>query len=558
MGVPFFFKKILDSERKYNKKILSEKIEQPIENLYIDGNCAIHPQCFEIADSMIDIEDINLKEDCMIEQIIKYFDHIENYVNPTKTVFLAIDGVAPMAKINQQRKRRIKSLVDNNLKNEIKKKYNKKISNWSNHVISPGTKFMEKLHIKLINHYKNKNINITYIYSSYHTHGEGEHKILQDIKKNKRDKSVIYGLDADLIFLTLVSNISNLYLLRESSTFRNKQNNNIGLDNFIYVSIDNVKKIINCQIQDRISFFSEFNTKINHINDYIFICFLIGNDFLPHPPSIDLRKEGLDMIIDSYVLSYIKTKKKLIKIKDNTIIINNYMFMEIIKILGSKEYDYFTITYPRYMAKNKKCFDKSEYDIDIWKLDNLININIDDNVQLGIGRSSDWKTRYYENYFYTSDEFEINRIIELYLEGLKWVSEYYFNKCTNWKWFYPYDHIPFMSDIYKYIKNKSFCIDNINIKKSNPIDILTQLLIILPVQYSYTLPKSYKQLLKGSILDMFPSEVKLDYLYKDMLWQCEPKLPIIDINRIANEIKKIEISSNSNIRNQNLDNFIFK
>ena len=558
MGVPFFFKKILDSERKYNKKILSEKIEQPIENLYIDGNCAIHPQCFEIADSMIDIEDINLKEDCMIEQIIKYFDHIENYVNPTKTVFLAIDGVAPMAKINQQRKRRIKSLVDNNLKNEIKKKYNKKISNWSNHVISPGTKFMEKLHIKLIKHYKNKKNNITYIYSSYHTHGEGEHKILQDIKKNKRDKSVIYGLDADLIFLTLVSNISNLYLLRESSTFRNKQNNNIGLDNFIYVSIDNVKKIINCQIQDRISFFSEFNTKINHINDYIFICFLIGNDFLPHPPSIDLRKEGLDMIIDSYVLSYIKTKKKLIKIKDNTIIINNYMFMEIIKILGSKEYDYFTITYPRYMAKNKKCFDKSEYDIDIWKLDNLININIDDNVQLGIGRSSDWKTRYYENYFYTSDEFEINRIIELYLEGLKWVSEYYFNKCTNWKWFYPYDHIPFMSDIYKYIKNKSFCIDNINIKKSNPIDILTQLLIILPVQYSYTLPKSYKQLLKGSILDMFPSEVKLDYLYKDMLWQCEPKLPIIDINRIANEIKKIEISSNSNIRNQNLDNFIFK
>ena len=173
MGVPFFFKKILDSERKYNKKILSEKIEQPIENLYIDGNCAIHPQCFEIADSMIDIEDINLKEDCMIEQIIKYFDHIENYVNPTKTVFLAIDGVAPMAKINQQRKRRIKSLVDNNLKNEIKKKYNKKISNWSNHVISPGTKFMEKLHIKLIKHYKNKKNNITYIYSSYHTHGEG-------------------------------------------------------------------------------------------------------------------------------------------------------------------------------------------------------------------------------------------------------------------------------------------------------------------------------------------------------------------------------------------------
>ena len=227
MGVPYFFKKLLDKERKYKQQILFDKLNKQPNVLYIDGNCAIHPECFKIADKMIDEPDTYIKEGYMIKQIIDFFDYLEDFVDPKKEVYISIDGVAPMAKINQQRKRRVKSVIDNQIRNSIKKKFNKKISNWSNSVISPGTEFMERLHLALVKHYKNKSETndkkIKYTYSSYHTRGEGEHKILQDIKKNKSKNSIVYGLDADLIFLTLASNISELYLLRESSTFKNNK-----------------------------------------------------------------------------------------------------------------------------------------------------------------------------------------------------------------------------------------------------------------------------------------------------------------------------------------------
>ena len=310
MGVPYFFKKLLDKERKYKQQILFDKLNKQPNVLYIDGNCAIHPECFKIADKMIDEPDTYIKEGYMIKQIIDFFDYLEDFVDPKKEVYISIDGVAPMAKINQQRKRRVKSVIDNQIRNSIKKKFNKKISNWSNSVISPGTEFMERLHLALVKHYKNKSETndkkIKYTYSSYHTRGEGEHKILQDIKKNKSKNSIVYGLDADLIFLTLASNISELYLLRESSTFKNnKQEEKNDHPELTYVSIDGVKKIINYEMADNIyiecqSMIIEPKQKyeeVNFVDDYIFICFIIGNDFLPHPPSIDLRKEGLEICL---------------------------------------------------------------------------------------------------------------------------------------------------------------------------------------------------------------------------------------------------------------------
>ena len=184
----------------------------------------------------------------------------------------------------------------------------------------------------------------------------------------------------------------------------------------------------------------------------------------------------------------------------------------------------------------------------------------DMNLELNI---KEWKIRYYEYYFNIIDDTnyyqEIKPIVKSYLEGINWVANYYFDTCTDWKWFYPYDHIPFLSDIFSFLKNENKFSFN-KMKKRKNIEILNQLMIILPPQYSKLLPTSYKNLMNNddsAIIDLFPVEVELDYLYKDMFWQCEPKLPIIDIGRILTETKELKISSNSNKRNQNLNNFIF-
>ena len=82
--------------------------------------------------------------------------------------------------------------------------------------------------------------NIEVVFSSHSVPGEGEHKILSYIKKNCNDTNdtniVVYGLDADLIMLSLVSNINNVYLMRECIEFGKPQEGN-----FLYMDIDQLK-----------------------------------------------------------------------------------------------------------------------------------------------------------------------------------------------------------------------------------------------------------------------------------------------------------------------------
>ena len=194
------------------------KSRKEIDWFLIDTNCLIHPVCFKIlAEANDDISNSKL-EDKMMNAVIEYTEKLIEFVSPTIGVYLAIDGVAPVAKIKQQRYRRFSSVYMRNLESSIRKKHGKeKRRFWNNSAVTPGTEFMERLHHKIINWLKNKKFETKVIYSSCKTPSEGEHKLLQFIKENKREnnilKYVVYGLDADLIFLSLAANNPNVYLL---------------------------------------------------------------------------------------------------------------------------------------------------------------------------------------------------------------------------------------------------------------------------------------------------------------------------------------------------------
>ena len=214
---------------------------------------------------------------------------------------------------------------------------------------------MEKLHNKILMHYKSKKQDkMQYIYSSYHVAGEGEHKILQHIKKNKIENTVIYGLDADLIFLAMASDVKNIYLMREETNINInvKIHNNIKKDpikdvehDLIYVAISNVKQSLNKYMQDSIRI-----ENMNFCDDFIILCFLLGNDFLPHFPSIDIYKEGLEYVLEMYKEIYLDLRQNLL-IKNQDIKINNEFIKMLFKKLGNCEDKYFSDTYVYY--KNK-------------------------------------------------------------------------------------------------------------------------------------------------------------------------------------------------------------
>eukprot|EP00801_Mesodinium_rubrum_P006585 Mrub_06593.p2 GENE.Mrub_06593~~Mrub_06593.p2 ORF type:complete len:189 (-),score=42.40 Mrub_06593:11-577(-) len=115
MGVPAFFRyltmrypKIL-SKLSFNSSSDAANLQSnnpQIDNLYIDMNGIIHPCC---------IPSNHYKpksEQEMFEIIGRQLDQLLDQLQPRKLLFISIDGVAPRAKMNQQRQRRFLSAVE--------------------------------------------------------------------------------------------------------------------------------------------------------------------------------------------------------------------------------------------------------------------------------------------------------------------------------------------------------------------------------------------------------------------------------------------------------------
>lgn len=168
-----------------------------------------------------------------------YVERLFDIIEPKKLLYMAIDGVAPKAKMNQQRSRRFKSISCSEIEKraylELKERFiaeNKMVPEettyWDSNVITPGTEFMHELSIalkyfiehKITNDEKWKNVVV--IFSDSNVCGEGEHKIFNFIKSQRAQpgydpntRHVIHGMDADLIMLSLASHEPYFYILRE-------------------------------------------------------------------------------------------------------------------------------------------------------------------------------------------------------------------------------------------------------------------------------------------------------------------------------------------------------
>jgi len=475
---------------------------------------------------------------------------------PTKLIYIAIDGVAPVAKIKQQRMRRFKSVKTNTLFNNIKRKY-KKPQNlfWNNSAITPGTKFMSKLTNKIILFLKKLNLdNVKILFSTAYEAGEGEHKILQYIKNNKNNyKYAIYGLDADLIFLSLSIHSNQIFLLREENQISKETSEKLQ-----YVSIDVLKNCIINKMGILIDEEIELD-KIKIINDFIFICYFLGNDFLPHIPSIDIKCynkksiNGLDLLLQAYCSVFKELKEYIIQ-NEETVKYNTIFLQKFFEYLSSFENNFFRNLYSS-KKRYYKCRSADKYDQEMHRIDNLY-FKIQDDIELGKDTPENWKFRYYKkNYFCETNQYDFVQIAcNNYFEGLLWVANYYFKECCSWNWFYKFDHAPFISDMAVYFKK--FNMKNVKFELGKSLNPTTQLLSVLPPQSKYLLPKNVRHLMisfKSPIIYLYPIDYELDMLYKRKYWECIPILPALEIETI----KKIVNDNGYKIKNEFKGLYIF-
>jgi len=587
MGVPGFFLWLIKNYKNkkliFNKDIILNNVHADsdidlinkinnIDYLLLDTNCLIHPMCYSVINENNDLTDIDKLEDLMILKILEYIEKIYEYVNPKKGIYIAIDGVAPVAKIKQQRIRRHKSISDKQVWDNIKKKYNKEITNsWNSNAITPGTKFMDKLHNAFVTFIKKEKINnLNIIYSSYLTPGEGEHKLLQYINNNINLSYVIYGLDADLIFLSLTTHSSNIFLLRESNEI-NKFNTE---DILNYVNIEILRELIVSTIKKyiikEINILPELNNNLDFshwvnnidnnqlINDFICICYLLGNDFIPHIPSLEIYDNGIETLIINYAKIYIELNLLNTQNNNNTGIIQkecniNYIFFK--KIINNLSLEEEYILKKNYNKKYKQCYDTDPYQKELFKIEN-IQFKINDPVKLGSDNHNEWRLRYYKHYWNINnneiEEFS-KELVKQYLIGIKWISLYYFDKCPSWNWYYPYNNPPFISDIDKYMNLFDF--NNYNFELGKPLKPFIQLLIVLPYSSNYLLPIQLRKLIinpKSSISHFYIKNFEQDFINKKKYWMAIPILPNLDINKIKYYFYKYKNELNDIDNNRNI------
>ena len=167
MGIPSYFSYIIKNFSNIicnYKNHMALKTTQDVDNkksLYMDCNSIIYDVYNSLDKSNILENDI---ENVIIENVIQKIHYYIDIVNPTRYAFIAFDGVAPFAKMEQQRTRRYKSKYSIDIEDKFLNKSNRP-NKWNTSSITPGTLFMNMLSEK-VSAYFDKSIPILKFFSS--------------------------------------------------------------------------------------------------------------------------------------------------------------------------------------------------------------------------------------------------------------------------------------------------------------------------------------------------------------------------------------------------------
>lgn len=570
MGIVKFFS-WYSNHHKF-KTTLTGTVPTHVDIFAIDLNAIIHPKAQEIfgygehsSNKVIqkvegELVIANQNYDELKQRVFQgVFDDIiglTKTVRPRTTLILAVDGVAPDAKINQQRNRRYKA---------AKESANGESKMFDSNNISPGTRFMMeldvfiKLQLQMIQQSDKissgavdsnqdaipekyfeyaKIFPVQIIYSNHMVPGEGEHKIAEELNKliNQNKTLVIHGADADLIMI---------YLLRTSQgwksihLFRN------------HTQRYNVQVMINLMaLRDVLKemWSSEYPSE-----DFVAMLFLNGNDFLPHFAAF----EDVPVTLTKLMIGYTNFLTDGSKGICNSYGINWQNFHKFLK--------YFSDTYNNELlqdwASNKtgKIKHPSLVAQASLSIGQVINKNIGRQIQtLNI---NEFNKTWYQWIFSPKDlsivvnptQNDILKLCLSYIEGITWIFSYYKNGATsiNKGWTYPYNYAPLFSDLPKSLEyfmtlqRGEFWKNDVTFLIRNFVSPLEQLIMIMPpASISVVLPPLRILYAETSpIADLLPETFLIDMNGKMEDYQGIALLPFVETNRILIAVADLKLST---------------
>lgn len=500
MGVPRFAPWLKD---RYPHLVL-DACPRQVEGLYVDVNGVIHPFCHGP-------EADGLPESEKIENILGYLELLVRTAQPSSLLFLAVDGVAPRAKMNQQRARRYMSAATGDGSTLSAE------NSFDSNAISPGTEFMARVTAAMEKFIADKLTSDDHLWSSIsvvlsdsNVPSEGEHKIIKFLRSQTgattflpRGHHVVVGLDADLVFLSLSLHIPSMVLMRDTSSQRQSHGPRrqfTSMDSiFEYFSIDAIGESLVSEIY-HLSMSKGFAAKIPSsaychtvssgyqysvrcdkavpsryhpclapynskvIDDFIVLAIAVGNDFMSRLPSAYCGEAALDHVLECYASDVLP-----------------YGFVT----SGSGELNEEMLSrfFESYAAVEKRLFLYGE-DPDFWV------------------EWSEKEKKYDElcRLYYASTKLEsvLEEACRDYIHAISFVWSYYSRlEAVDWQWFYPHHYSPMAKDLHAYLKTHPFVRASSLVPEVNePCDKFLQLLSILPPRSAALVPPVCRKLLE--------------------------------------------------------------
>lgn len=527
MGIPSYFSYIV----KNHPSIIRQFIQgtKAVDNLYIDCNSIIY-------DAYSKMEFTNLTESVAISIIKRVIAKIEEYIDaihPLKTVIIAFDGVAPVAKLEQQRSRRYKSWYQNELARNI---FKKPADPWNTAAITPGTKFMAELNQLVTSHFEVKSSGPSIIVSGSNVPGEGEHKLFEFIRQNKEKRSaettVIYGLDADLIMLSInhLPVSPNIYLFRETPHFIQSIDSGLEPNATYLLDIPELTNaIIKYMNNDRVLDSEQQKRKVY---DYIFLCFFLGNDFLPHFPAINIRTGGVDKMMNAYRATIGDTDENL----TNGTVIYWKNVRKVVEYLANLEEQYFIAEHKSRNHKERYLLPDTTPEEKFKKFELMPMYEREMEKYINPFKSH-WQTRYYRSLFNSEPTDELKRDIAInYLQGLEWTMKYYSVDCPDWRWRYKYNFPPLLQDLIRYIPISDA--EFVAQQPKNPVSEIVQLCYVLPRSSLNLLPPDLYSELMRCYDHWYKNNCDFVWAYCRYFWESHVEMNEIDINELEQFLKQ--------------------
>ncbi|KRX84251.1 5'-3' exoribonuclease 1, partial [Trichinella sp. T6] len=600
MGVPRFFRWLSERYPGLSQLVVESQIPS-YDNFYLDFNGIIH-SCSHpsFADATFRCTEVDI-----FTNIFSYIEGIFQLIKPRKLLFIAVDGVAPRAKMNQQRSRRFmsaKEAEDSRLKAIRNGEVIPDSDPFDSNCITPGTEFMERLHIHL-KYFINLKLssdplwqNVDVYYSGHDCPGEGEHKILAFIRfmRSQADYDsntthCIYGLDADLIFLGMAMHEPYFSILREEVVPFRRSKKGLRMvedQKFYLLHLILLREYICLEFEHLKQVKPDVYDEEKIIDDWIFMSFFIGNDFIPNVPMLITNENALPNVWLAYQNAFPNMDGYLnngghLNIPNLKIFFNELKKFEYqkyenhLKACGwleskraqrdaqqqshrkdfsatstSLEITSFSSQSETANGSSDSCvlqsvvaFSEKLPDTCSCALENddgSLFDDDDDDSEDAVDMRSETCDGLYGVSVLTEEESDISlhslfrkyrassalqNVITNYVEALQWILYYYFHGVPSWKWFYGFHYAPFASDLC------DFNVEEISFELGEPFLPFQQMLAVLPPSSRKLLPEPYQDLMvnpDSPLSYAYPEDVERDMNGKRYEWECILKLPFID------------------------------